>query len=334
MGQRCQTALVLQGGGAIGAYHLGVVQRLYAAGLAPEIVTGVSIGAITAAVLVGARRDDPVAELGAVWDEFTVGMPFLGPHAERAISSLTNFGLYRPRYDIWAAPSWTAMLSTDPLRSTLVRHVDFNKLNESATAFAISAVDVESGEIECFRNRGGNYVALDDIVASGSLPPGFPMTEIDGKSYWDGGLFDCTPLQPALDFFDPDPELRRRLIVVAPMPRLGRVPGNFNEVAERMIELQFSSRMRSEIARVRHHNALVELMAGLDAERRAALAAASPEFRRADTGTLVHEIVVISNEEPGIATGASDFSASAIARRVKAGAADAEACARALETAA
>jgi hypothetical protein len=118
------------------------------------------------------------------------------------------------------------------------------------------------------------------------------------------------------------------------MPRLGRVPGNFNEVAERMIELQFSSRMRSEIARVRHHNALVELMAGLDPERRAALAASSPEFRRADTGTLVHEIVVISNEEPGIATGASDFSASAIARRVKAGAADAEACAQALETAA
>jgi NTE family protein len=331
MAQRWQTALVLQGSGATGAYHLGVVRRRYEAGLRPDIVTGVSIGAITAAVLVGARRDDPVAELEAVWDEFTVGMPFMGNEVERAVSSLTNFGLYRPRYDVWAAPTWTALLSTDPLRSTLVRHVDFNRLNESPVAFAISAVDVGTGEIECFRNRGGNYVALDDIVASGSLPPGFPMTEIDGKSYWDGGLFDPTPLQPAIDFFDADPEVRRRLIVVAPMPREGKVPGNFNEVTERMIELQFASRMRSEIARLQCHNALVEVMAALPADRRAALAGTAPEFRRADEGRYLHEIVLITSEATGIATGASDFSARAIARRAAAGYADAENLATSLE---
>jgi NTE family protein len=331
MAQREQTALVLQGGGAVGAYHLGAVRRLYEAGLRPDIVTGVSIGAINAAVLVGARRDDPLAELEAVWDEFTVGMPFMGTDIERAVSTLTNFGLYRPRYDIWAAPSWTALLSTDPLRSTLVRHVDFNRLNESLIAFAISAIDVATGEIEQFRNRGGNYVALDDIVAAGSLPPGFPMTEIDGKSYWDGGLFDPAPLQAALDLFDPAPEVRRRLIAVAPLPRQGKVPGNFNEVAERMIELQFASRMQSELARLHHNNALIEVLAELPAARRDALVETSPEFRLAAGGRYLHEIVAITNDEPGIATGASDFSAGAIARRVAAGYLDAENLATSLE---
>lgn len=319
-----QTALVFQGGGAVGAYHLGAYRYLHKVGLRPDIVTGTSIGAITAAVLVGARSGDPVEELDAVWKEFTVGAPFLSAGAGRAISTVVNFGMYRPRFDIWAAPTWTALLSNDPLRSTLVRHVDFDKLNESPICFAASAINVETGDIEYFRNRGNNYVSLDDIVASGSLPPSFPMTEIDGKSYWDGGLFDATPLQPALEYFDFDRPVRRRLILVAPHPAQGSVPTNFNEVSERMIELQFAGRMKAELARLRSRNSLLEVIRDLEPEVQHRFARAFPGVRGLDPATYLDEIIHIGSSDPQIATCASDFSASAIRRRIEAGYQDAK----------
>jgi NTE family protein len=331
MAEDIQTALVFQGGGAVGAYHLGVYRYLHQAGLRPDIITGTSIGAITAAVLVGARSGDPVAELDAVWNEFTVGAPFLSAEAGRAISSIVNFGMYRPRFDIWAAPMWTALLSSDPLRSTLVRHVDFDRLNDSPIAFATSAINVETGDIEYFRNRGNNYVSLDDIVASGSLPPSFPMTEIDGKSYWDGGLFDATPLQPALEYFDFDRRIRRRLILVAPYPASGAVPTNFNEVSERMIELQFAGRMKSELQRLRTRNSLLEVIRDLEPEVQHRFARAFPGIRGLDPSTYLDEIIHIGSSDPKIATCASDFSATAIRRRIERGYQDAKSAVQEME---
>jgi NTE family protein len=325
MATNLQTALVFHGGGAVGAYHLGAYRYLHLAGLQPSIVTGVSIGAITAALIVGARSGDPVGEMEAVWKEFTVGAPFLSSEAGRAISSVVNLGMYRPRFDLWSAPTWTALLSTDPLRSTLVRHVDFDRLNDSPIAFATSAIDVETGEIEQFRNRGGSYVSVDDIVASGSLPPGFPMTEIDGKSYWDGGLFDTTPLQSAVEMFTLGPEVRRRLILIAPLPCRGQVPTNFNEVAERMVELQFASRIRAEIQRLRTRNRLIEIIRDLEPGDQRRFAEAFPGARGLDTDTYIDEIIHIGSSDPRIVTAASDFSASAIRRRIEAGYQDARA---------
>lgn len=324
MAGRTQTALVFQGAGAVGAYHLGVWRCLHEAGIKPDIVTGVSIGAITAAVLVGAASGDPLRELEDIWKEFTVGAPFLLPQAGRALSSVINFGMYRPRLDVWAAPTWTALLSTDPLRSTLVRHVDFDKLNESTVAFATSAIDVKTGRIQCFRNRGGAYVALDDIVASGSMPPGFPMTEIDGHSYWDGGPFDSTPLQPALDLFDHGPDIRRRLILAAPLPCHGKVPTNINEVAERMVELQFSGRLQSELQRLKTRNTLIEIIRDLEPEVQQRFTDAFPGARGLAPESYLDEIIHIGSSDPRVVTGASDFSATAIRRRIEAGYQDAK----------
>lgn len=263
-------------------------------------------------------------ELGEVWKEFTVGGPFLSAQAGRAISSVMNLGMYRPRFDIWAAPTWTAFLSNDPLRSTLVRHVDFDRLNESEIAFAASAVDVETGKIDRFSNRGNGYVSVDDIVASGSLPPNFPMTEIDGKSYWDGGMFDPTPLQPALDLFEAGTHIRRRLILVAPGQCAGSMPTNFNEVSERMIELQIASRVQTELQRLRHRNRLIEVIQELEPEVQHHFAQAFPGARGLDPGSYVNDIIHIGNTDPRIGSGVSDFSASAIQRRIEAGYQDAK----------
>lgn len=324
MAEKTQTAIVLQGGGAIGAYHLGVLRRLYEQpGFSPDIVTGVSIGAITAATVVGARSGDPIAELEALWRDFTVASPFLTGPAEKAISAITNFGMYRPRTDWWNARSWTSLMTTEPLRRTLAKRVDFDRLNASPIGFAVSAVNVATGDITYFTNREGPAVRLDDVVASGSLPPGFPMTRIDGQHYWDGGLFDNTPLQPALDMLDPDPAVRKRVIVVALFPRSGKVPTNFAEVADRMIDLQFADRMAGDLARLREMKALAEVMATLDAEPKSRLTAACDTFREAQEATYVHDIVEIVNEHPEVASGASDFSAPAIERRIAAGYADA-----------
>jgi NTE family protein len=323
MGGRTQTALVFQGAGAVGAYHLGAYRRLQEAGIRPDIVTGVSVGAITAAVVVGSRSGDPLRELDAIWREFTVGGPFLPSEAGKAISTVVNFGMYRPRLDIWTAPTWTAFLSTDPLRSTLARHVEFDSLNDSPIAFATSAVDVETGRIEYFRNRGGCYVSLDDVVASASLPPGFPMTEIDGKSYWDGGLFDRTPLQPAIDFFDRGPDIRRRLIVVAPLAPAGKAPTNFNEVSERLVELQFASRMSAELERLRCRNALIEIVRDLEPEVQQRFVTACEGSRGLEIQCYLDEIIHIGSSDPAVVSGSSDFSARAVRHRIEAGYADA-----------
>jgi predicted acylesterase/phospholipase RssA len=242
--------------------------------------------------------------------------------------------MYRPRTDWWNAARWTSLMTTEPLRKTLARRVDFDGLNASDIAFAVSAVDVESGEARYFTNRDGERVSLSTVVASGSLPPGFPMTVIEGRSYWDGGLFDNTPLQPALDMLDPDPAVRKRLIVVALFPRAGKVPTSFAEVADRMIDLQFADRMGADLARLREMKALTDVLRDLEADPKARLLAASSTLREAQEATYVHDIVEIVNEHPEVASGASDFSAPAIERRIAAGYADAAAALGEIERAA
>ena len=164
----------------------------------------------------------------------------------------------------------------------------------------------------------------DDIVASGSMPPGFPMTEIDGHSYWDGGPFDSTPLQPALDLFDHGPNIRRRLILVAPLPCRGKVPTNINEVSERMVELQFSGRLHSELQRLKTRNTLIEIIRDLEPEVQRRFMDAFPGARGLAPESYLDEIIHIGSSDPRVVTGASDFSATAIRRRIEAGYQDAE----------
>src|SRR6201982_2598638 len=201
-----EVGVVLQGGGALGAYECGALNALlelideFSAKdhrILLKVVSGVSIGSINAACVVGAKSSaDARARLNALWDDLMLETPPFWMHA--AQRDLAYFGLpgfYTPRTDFWTAPSWTYVYDTRPLLVTLARHVDFTALNASATAFAVTAVEVVTGALRAFVNQPLGKVPATKIeprhvLASGSLPPGFPWTEIDGKAHWDGGSGD------------------------------------------------------------------------------------------------------------------------------------------------
>ena len=87
---------------------------------------------------------------------------------------------------------------TTPLKATLERLVDFDRINACETRFSVGAVNVRTGNFIYF-DSNTHHIGPEHVMASGSLPPGFPATEIDGEYYWDGGLVSNTPLQWVLD---------------------------------------------------------------------------------------------------------------------------------------
>ena len=193
------TALVLQGGGALGAYEYGVVKALYEQEqFVPDVISGVSIGAFSAAVLTGAIGD-PIDALGELWRCFTTkALPLTPQPVQLAMSLSYNQGMYSPNpYAYWNPAFTTHFFDTKLLYKTLKKIISLDKLNDKKSPhLIITATNIETGKLALFDNREME-ITYDHIVASGSLPPSFPMIDIDGSSYWDGGLFSNTPLKPA-----------------------------------------------------------------------------------------------------------------------------------------
>jgi predicted acylesterase/phospholipase RssA len=274
-----EVGVVLQGGGALGAYECGALIALlelmddFTAQGHPielKVVTGVSIGSINAACVVGAKtRSDARARLNALWDDLTLeAPPFWMQAAQRDLAYFGLPGFYAPRQDFWTASTWTYVYDTRPLLATLGRHVDFVALNASPTAFVVTAVEVVTGALQPFANRPvGNVPATRieprHVLASASLPPGFPWTEINGMPYWDGGLVDNAPLGLAIDAFSGAPDVDRMLVVMNLYPLRARLPHNLAGVEDRMHELSFGNRMRQDHDTARRINALVETIDAL-----------------------------------------------------------------------
>jgi NTE family protein len=269
-----EVGVVLQGGGALGAYECGALNALLelmdeftAQGrdIVLKVVTGVSIGSINAACVVGAKtRADARAALNALWDDLMLeAPPFWMAAAQRDLAYFGLPGFYAPRPDFWTAPTWTYVYDTRPLLVTLGRHVDFAVLNASPTVFVVTAVEVVTGALQPFSNRplknlSATKIEPRHVLASGSLPPGFPWTEIDGMPYWDGGIVDNTPLGLAIDAFSADPAVDRMLVVMNLYPLRARLPRNLAAVEDRLHELSFGNRLRQDHDMARRINALVE----------------------------------------------------------------------------
>lgn len=274
-------ALVLQGGGALGAYQAGVYEGLHEAGIRPNWVSGISIGSINAAIIAGSPEDERVERLrgfwesicrptgfaalpwGDAWAEMFQGMPF-GFGSSTSNSHLAAFnaiwqgqpGFFSPRYlspyllrD--AGPASTSFYDTGPLAETLARYVDVDLLNQSGVRVSFGAVNVRSGNFNYF-DSSKQKVGLSHVIASGALPPGFPAVEIDHKHYWDGGLVSNTPLAGVLS----ESPLRETLAFQVDLwPARGPLPKTMDEVAERQKDIQYSSRTRTvtdNFARVLH----------------------------------------------------------------------------------
>lgn len=278
---RMEIGLVLQGGGALGAYEWGGILALFdlmdeaeKAGLhvALRAVTGVSIGAINAACIVGARdRNDARDRLGKLWNGFMIRAPFLS--SDVALYKVPNF--YTFRSDLLTMPRWTYLYDTHWLLQTLSEHVDFDLLNRNETALVITAVDVKTGTLTWFANQTVGLVPPTTIeprhvLASGSLAPQFPWTDIrasDGEvhHYWDGGLIDNTPLGAAIDAFDPHPNVCKLLVVMNLFPLEADLPQTFIEVNERVDQLQFGNRLRQDTSTAQQFNKLLSTIKRLAA---------------------------------------------------------------------
>lgn len=322
-----QTGIVLQGGGALGAYELGVLKRLYEnIEFSPSIVSGVSIGAINAVALIGAKNH-PIQTLEAIWDEFAVfSNLMLSEHLDSYLALLGNQAFFHLRTDYWSLPYWTSFYFTNPLQQLLLKYIDFEKVNKSPIHLILTATDVETGKIKIFENQGNERTEITPlhVLASGSLPPGFPMTTINDKNYWDGGLFENTPLSPVLENLDPDPNVEKQIIVVNLFPSLGNIPTNMIEVFDRIFEIIFSNKIRFNKELTEKVNEYIEVINEI--EKIIPLNSPIkqlPGYKRLINYKYIQNITYIENSDNEEVIAPFDFSRKTIQRRIEAGYRDA-----------
>jgi NTE family protein len=329
-------ALMLQGGGALGAYQAGVYEALSEARLDPDWVAGISIGAINSALIAGNPPATRVEKLRRFWELVTatplwggagllardgkngptrdlvegatsLGVPTGTPpsnHAEdlydfwntvaanalsvwpydatffagrgdvaRGLANQMSAGLalmrgapgfFAPRLPVpWLHPAGTieatSYYDSAPLKATLERLVDFDRINAGAMRFSVGAVNVSTGNFVYFDNRT-HSIGPEHVMASGALPPGFPAVEIEGEHYWDGGLVSNTPLQWVLES---EPRQDTLAFQVDLWSARGPFPRTMPEVATRQKEIQYSSRTRANSDRFRYSQKIRSALSNL-----------------------------------------------------------------------
>jgi NTE family protein len=256
-------ALLLQGGGALGSYQAGAYQALAEANLEPEWVAGISIGAVNSALIAGNSPETRVERLREFWEAVStppLGVPYLksieitDEFTRRFVNQTRALGIllfgaphfFEPRIPsplFWPSPRPDSVSHYDvtPLRTTLERLVDFDRINASNMRFSVGAVNVRTGNFTYFDSTT-HRITPAHVIASGSLPPGFPATEIDGEHYWDGGLVSNTPLQWVLDSRPRQDTLAFQIDLWSSD---GEMPRDLTETDVRQKEIQFSSRTRA-----------------------------------------------------------------------------------------
>ena len=255
-------ALILQGGGALGAYQGGVYQALAEANLHPDWVAGILIGAINSALIAGNPPQKRVERLREFWETVSAppfGMPYIAALEGRdefthgVINQVRSWGalvggapgFFRPRVPppfLYpnGAPEALSYYDVAPLRATLERLVDFDLINAAAMRFSVGAVNVRTGNFVYFDSTT-HQIGPAHVMASGSLPPGFPPTEIEGEHYWDGGLVSNTPLDWVLDSRPGQDTLAFQIDLWSAR---GEFPRNLIEAESRQKEIRYSSRTR------------------------------------------------------------------------------------------
>jgi NTE family protein len=251
-----QVALVLQGGGALGAYQAGVYEALDDAAIQIDWVAGISIGAANAAIIAGNPPERRVGRLREFWHGLTSGLPTFplwpGTAMREAVHVLSAGwvasagvpGFFAPRavpptLAPAGSPEALSFYDSTPLAATLDALVDWDLLNDGPMRLSVGAVELESGNFHYFDNRRERIDARH-IMASGALPPGLPPIEIDGKLWWDGGLVSNTPLSHVLDTQPCDLLVFQVDLFAAANTR----PRTIMDVMSRAKEIQFSSRTR------------------------------------------------------------------------------------------
>jgi NTE family protein len=254
--------LVLQGGGALGSYQAGVYEGLAEAGIHPNWVAGISIGSLNAAIIAGNPPETRVDQLHAFWEQIcqppwlpTLSMeqwhdPTRWPSMVRSWmngfeASRTMFegqkGFFIPRALPGAGPAEASFYDTAPLRATLERFADFDRINDTRQMrVSVGAVNVRTGNFIYFDNTR-EKLRPEHFMASGALPPGFPAVEVDGEFYWDGGLVSNTPL---FEVLSTQPRRDALIFQVDLWSASGSLPDDLWQVVNRQKDIQYSSRTR------------------------------------------------------------------------------------------
>ena len=255
-----QVVLVLQGGGALGAYQVGVYEALHDAGIEPEWVIGTSIGAINAALIAGNPLGQRMERLNAFWGHVEQQATIPGPLDWLGMGNwVANMTTVMRGIPAFFEPNLAALrgsrasvgveqasyYSTEPLRHTLSELVDFRSLEGGPTRLTVGAVNACSGAMRYFDSRKES-LCVEHVMASGALPPAFPAVRIDGEPYWDGGIYSNTPIEAVLD----DRPRRDALIfAVNVWHQTAPEPESIWQVMGRQKDIQFASRADSHIAR-------------------------------------------------------------------------------------
>jgi len=235
--------LVLQGGGALGAYEAGAIKRVYEGGYRPEILTGTSIGAFNAAVLAAPKYGEAHETLQDMWDYLGHEHPFpLFQQYNTAYTSLGHPRFFKLHGSMFGMSRHPSIYDISPALETMKRFIDFDRLNsDDAPTVVITATNVVSGEIERFSNRT-HTLRPEHIMASGALPPSFPPIEIDGEHYWDGGLYDNTPIQSLIRILGEHDIEHLPIFVIELFGALGDVPKDLSQSIDRMTELVYEDK--------------------------------------------------------------------------------------------
>jgi len=329
-----EVVLVLQGGGALGAYHIGAYQALHEAGLEPDWVAGISIGAINAAVIAGNKAGERLASLDSLWESISrpdeTGRALHGSWlrwynqysvAEAMTLGQPNFWFPRIPSPLVLPPGSADQASfydTTPMLATLRSHVNFKELGKAGYGrLSVGATRVDTGELVFFDSADKKPLGPEHVLASGSLPPGFPATQVGEHHYWDGGCVSNTPLDAILA----DKGSSDLLVFMIDLWNAeGKLPTTMDEVAWRQKQIQYASRSAQietlcQVHNLRHAVAQHALKNGADP----VTAAAEGQLldvpqRRID---IVHIVYQPSAEESSFSD--AEFSRSSIARRREAG---------------
>lgn len=339
-----RSILVFQGGGALGAYQAGVFEAFEASGRQPDWVVGTSIGAINAALIAGNPPEKRLERIEAFWNRMSrpeTGLAagwslpdeagqMLGDSLGSLWRSLHTMafglpGFFQPRanaafaFGLASAPTDASFYDVAPLRETLLELVDFGYLADSPVRLSVGAVDVESAQIRYFDSHHCR-LGIEHILASGALPPAFPPVEIDGRLYWDGGIYSNTPL----DWILHQPRIHSLCLFAMLWQQTDLPPQTLSDVLRRSKEIQYLSRAESLIAieqelhQLRHAvNLLSYELAKTDAQ--------SPlrDLARLGCGSVFHLVYLQVPRLPGEDHNKDiEFTAGRVAERWAAGLAD------------
>jgi NTE family protein len=331
-----QVVLVLQGGGALGAYQVGVYEALHDAGIVPDWVIGTSIGAINAALIAGNRPEQRMERLNAFWNQVERPATITSPLDWFGIGNwAANLNTVMRGIPAFFVPSPTALrgtrasvgvesaayYSTEPLRRTLGELVDFARLAQGPTRLTVGAVNACTGRMRYFDSRN-EPLCVEHVMASGALPPAFPAVRIEGEPYWDGGLYSNTPIEAVLD---DNPRRSSLIFAVNVWHQAAPEPESIWEVMGRQKDIQYASRADSHIARQKQIHRLRHVIRQLTEQVPAAKRSdpAVAELASWGCGTTMHVAHLVAPRLDGEDhTKDIDFTAAGVRARREAGYAD------------